>query len=315
MFKAAIAKLDDELYDATPANFHDFMNSFGDRANASGWEPTLMVEVQGVDVRLDHQYGSVSMEAAKHHVESYFDTESRDAHNDFLIYHCLKSSLNRSARNRVGTKKSNFCICNKPSRILYLKALTQTVQVDTCSTESHMLTPLSTLDELMSECKDNIHLFNEKVQAHMDSLAARNKMDHHLMKHLWKGHRACRDKEFKNLIKFKHCDWKHNADIDEQSIMEFTNNEYFSRVENGAWMEEIEEAQHVVALAAQVARLNKKLTKASSDKTADKRGTGNKKRRAMPPWKRVPPKSGEGTSKKVDGSSYHWCPHHQEAGM
>jgi hypothetical protein len=322
LYEQATYKLADELYDAKPDGMRQFLTSFKDRARASAWIQTLTIQQGQESLYLPDHYGTLTVDSIKAHVLNYTGQISRHAQNSEQIYQCLANSLTPTAKNSVQTKSELYTINDAPDGLLYFKAITQTIQVDTRATSANIKAKLMSLDTLMLECNQDVQAFNEQVVALKEKLLARGEPVTDLLHNLWRGYQACTDKEFSAYISRRKSDWKHGEDITPDDLMHQTNNEYQSLVDDGVWLEPTAAEKQVIALVAKLEAQQKQFNK-QQNKSNNKNGKGKGKKQGnkegnksdgknkYPDWKKQAPTGSESTTKKVKNKTYYWCPHHK----
>ena len=328
LYDQAVAKLSEEPYDAKADGMRQFLSSFKDRARSAAWTSTLTVTQDGQQYFLPDHYGTLTVDSIRAHATNYIGTPTRNAQNSDQIYQCLKNSLTPTAKNSVQTKIKTYTVNGVPDGLLYFKAITQTVQVDTRATAATIKNKLMSLDSLMLECNQDVQSFNEQVVALKEKLEARGEEVTDLLHNLWKGYAACTDKEFSAYVSRRKSEWKHGEDISPEELMAETNNEYQSLVDDGVWLEPTEAEKQVIALTAQVeaqqkqlmqvqkagnSASGKKTTKSNKGKSANSKGnkkSGKSGQPNYPEWKKKAPTGNDPHTKVVEGKTYYWCTHH-----
>ena len=325
IYKKGAAPLCDEPIMLSPSTLRDFLSLFADRVLESCWQQTLTVLANGIRKRLDLNFGNITEEQLRNHVNTYHGLPTRHAQNSQMIYQCLKATLAKETRNRVQTKRADYVMLDGiPDGLLYLKAVLQTVQVDTIFTTSHIHTKLMALDTLMIEKGHNIVAFNEEVVSLEEQLEAHGETTQNLIINLWKGYKACTDQAFKKYIDNLHSQWKHGKEVlTAHELMTAAANEYQILLEENAWLEPSDEQKQIIALTAQV----EKMKAQGKNKIKDKQGSGknkikskeqNKKEKGKrkepkyPAWKLKAPLAKESTTKTVKGKKFYWRQAHRE---
>ena len=102
-------------------------------------------------------------------------------------------------------------------------------------------------------------------------------------------------------------------------------NKYQELEDMGMWRQKTPNEKKLIAMAANIAELekqNKEFQHQAAALKAGKRGnhdtnnnntlnSDSKKGRRYPEWKYVAPKPGEKQTKTVNQKTFHWCPHHK----
>lgn len=324
----AILPLEDK-FDLSSEKIRGFLSAFNDRARHVNWVTTLQITVDGVQLNLAMNYGSITLLQVKQHAEVYFNAMNRDLQNSTQIYQCLSQSLTTEAKAKVILDSEKYTIGQETDGLLYFKVIMSLAQVDTRATISVIRTRLSSLDSKMLDSNDDIKSFNRFVKSNLNDLAARGETTTDLLINLFKAYRLCKDDDFKLWLKMEEQQYYKGSAINPKELMDQADNLYQSLVDTNQWLSESESDQKIVALTAQIQSLKdakakpqqqmeKKNNKKKNPKGGGKKGKnpkgGNQKGYVEPAWVTVAPGAGKPIDKIVDEKDYHWCKHHGDHG-
>jgi len=223
-----------------------------------------------------------------------------------MMYICLHNSLTESALAKITLHESEYITHDSiPSGVLMLKVIIRESYNDTNATVTFIRERLSSLDTYIKSIDYDIGKFNQYVQDQLQSLHARGQDTQDLLSNLFKGYKATSDREFVQYIRLKENDYNEGNEISPQRLMQLALNRYNTMKEGGSWNAPSEEQTEIIALKAQL----KKLQKQRDPKSTRNSSTNQNSR--YPEWKSKKPKEGEPKTKKVKGKEYYWCPKHK----
>jgi hypothetical protein len=148
----------------------------------------------------------------------------------------------------------------------------------------------------MIELKGNVREFNQHVSDLKSALAGRGEEVSELVMHLFKAYEQVPDSQFARYIEAIRD--RYDADIEDTTadqLMQLAVNKFDLLAHRNAMPSD--NIDKIVALQTTV---------------QDKR-SGGRERKARPEdaWKNVPPKSGDPTTKEMNGKTYHFCMWHK----
>ena len=327
-FKAAIASLGEEKFDAKSGGINGFHEKLMRRAKECGWNQGRgdIITVNGINSIV--HYGRVTTDQIRTEATAYVDNSSRQTQNNSQMYRAIMNSLTEECSSKIINRPSEYTISigntEYISAILLHKSLMQRAIVDTRSTSSNFRTCLSSLDTYMPVVNSNIEKFNSYVSNCIQGLEARGETSEDLLDNLFKGYKVASDRTFVQYIEMKETEYFDGADIVPDKLMRLAENKYASLVERGLWGGQSAEQKQIIALTTTISKLQnsmkiKKPPKADAGNNKEKGKGKNKSDKAKNKnrnndekwaWKTVPPSNGE-TTKKFGGKDYHWCPHHE----
>ena len=317
VYKSATTKLPIEI-DCTPTNLKLFLSSLEDHAMQYGWNNILSIpddveNPNGPSKDLLSEYGLIEMSHIRDHVDTYVETESREAQDSIMLFQCLKNSLTDSARAKILLHKGDYTVANNhASGPLLLKVIIRESYIDTNATTRFIRDRLSSLDTYMKTVDSDIIKFNQFVQDQLNSLNARGQQTEDLLSNLFKGYATASDRNFTEYIGKKQDEFDEGVDIDPQRLMQLALNKYQTLVEGGKWNAPTEAESKIIALEAEVKKMKSNKGASNKNKKADAKEEKAKKPYEKPKWMTIEPAAGKPKEKKVDGKMYYWCKNHKQ---
>ena len=144
-------------------------------------------------------------------------------------------------------------------------------------------------------------------------------MTHDLLSNLFRAYKVVSDKDFVTYINKKKDEYDEGKDITPSQLMLLAGNKFKTKKQDNEWNAPSEEQEQIIALRAQVEKLQKYKNKTKSEQAMkpeaksekNKAGFNQKKPFRKPKWMLLAPKEGGSHEKTVDGRKYHWCPKHE----
>jgi hypothetical protein len=315
LYRTATAPLDD-AFDLTGDHLKSFVEQFQLRAFTSNWEATLAIPINGVPHDLARHYGHITLEQVRAHVLTYSGTQTRNAQNAVQIAVCLSSSLTPDARNKLQLETDKFTVHNQVDGLLMFRMIVGLAQIDTRATVSVVRNNLTRLDTKVVELEDNITSLNEFVKSQMAILRARGETTNDLLTNLFKGYRAVKDQSFLRFVERLQDDYNRGQDITPETLMEEAENKYKSLVQEDSWKQPTDQDRQIVALTAQLEKLQKtknikrdgKKDDGDNKKGKNKGNKRNNKKDKNNKWR--PPDQDEKQPRTINGKEYWYCPNH-----
>ena len=308
------------------------------RSATYGWNVFLNVPTgqapNQVNRNMLSHHGQITLDECLSAARGYIGHNTRAAQADFQLLSALTESIDAHTTAKMSNEAKLFTITvpnpnaanpgqpatiSQPSGLVYLKVLISKAMVDSRAVGSHVRGNLAKLDVYMEHtAKDDILVFNDYVREQLALLAARGESSTDVMDNLFNGYLACNDKGFKSYIERIQHDWQDdpNDPLTHETLMSKTDKHYQSRVLACTWMSVTKEQEQIVALRAELNALRTKKStgkdrsggKAPKDTSTE--GKKKKEFRGKWAWRNVAPKSGEATTKDVDGETWHYCKFH-----
>lgn len=328
LYESSTAKLGID-FDCSSVSLRDFVGLADKRAIECNWKMSTLITVDGVQHDLFEQYGFLTTDHIRAHVNTYVGTHTRHAQNAFQMAECFDKTLTESARTRVTTRKEEYTINGMVDGLLFFKAIIKTASIDTRATTTTLRNKLASLDHHMQEVSSNIRTFIVDVKSWQQNLLARGETTNDLMVNVFRGLKACSDANFVRYITRKEDDYNEGQDITVDELLDLAGNKYESLIELGDFNQPTDDQKKILALTAQLAKIDKggakktnnkegnskkkgkkpfdsKSTKSNKDKS--KSSSGSKVN--YPEWKTKPPSASEPKTKVVKDRTYHWCKYH-----
>ena len=316
----------DPKFDLQAKNMHVFIGQIRDRANLYGYKNILTIPItrNGTQTNLnllDH-YGEIPLSSIKAQATtSWINASNRDTQNAFMLFNLLKESLTPEAKSVIQNLTTQYYIDGKPDGPLLFKTIIMKAHVDTRATSTVIRMNLSSLDAYILTVNSNITTFNEYVRAQVYSLAARGEETQDLLVNLFKAYAAASDQSFKTYINDHQNRYDDGEELTSDELMLKAENKYKALVERNQWNMKSKEEEQIVALNAELKEFKKlqftkkKDNSKNKDKRNDKKkngkGKGKGKDNKKDEWKLVSPKAGQSQTKVIEGTTWHWCPHHK----
>ena len=178
----------------------------------------------------------------------------------------------------------------------------------------------------MDSVGSDIEKFNQHVRNLLRGLRRRRQRtdEHDLIANLFKGYKAASDEAFVEYIIRKEEEYEEGTRTTSDKLMALALDKYAHRVWSGKWKKPSEQTAKLLAMEAQLEKIqleNRKLKakqKGKSRRRGDRirskdsvdaeEGDRPKKGRQRPEWMFEPPAHTEKKkAKKVEGKTYHWC--------
>ena len=123
-------------FDCTAGGLKVFLSRIADKATGYGWTAILEVpqDVAHPDDDLMNiltEYGRISIQQVRDHVETYLTNESRAAQESMQLYMCLKASLTKEGEATIMLQADSFTMDNVQSGVLLLKVIINESYIDT----------------------------------------------------------------------------------------------------------------------------------------------------------------------------------------
>ncbi len=135
----------DTLFDATPENLYGFIKDVESHSQKFGWttahsgifwipaDVNNPADADGMKNLLTN-YGEITMEHLTEWEETYLDQECREAQDSVQAYHSLRSSLSKTALDKVNIYSQEYTLGGIPSGPLFFKIIIRETVLDTNAT-------------------------------------------------------------------------------------------------------------------------------------------------------------------------------------
>lgn len=311
-----------EDFDCTTKMLKIFLSGLGDRAGEYGWENVLEIpEVLGADPpenrNLLTEYGRITLDQVTAQAATYIANATRQAQNSYALYLCVMATLSRTARAKVMLKEDEYTVNGIRSGPCLLKVVIRLSYLDSNATTKFIRESLSNLDDYMLTVNSDIEKFNEHVEDLTDSLAARGEESQDLLANLFKAYAACEDEGLKEYMDRKESAYDEGQTFQPVQLMKLALDKFATLKLKGKWMAQSDDQKKIVALEAQVSKLQNKFksaptgTDTSGKETNNQSRTGKDKKFQKPEWMTQKPNENEEKEKEVNNKIYYWCPTHK----
>lgn len=332
LFKNMTTALKNE-FDCSTHDLKVFLSNISDRAGQYGWDDVLEVPEDPAAVapilrNLLTEYGLISIAQVQAHANTYVAGQTRQAQNSYALYNCIMATLDKTAHAKIMLKEDEYTINGVRSGPCLLKVVIRESYLDSNATTKYIRECLSSLDTYMLEVDSDIEKFNDHVDDLVDSLTARGEQTQDLLANLFKAYAACEDEVFTGYMALKESLYDEGEAFTHQQLMQLAKMKFATLKQKGKWKAQTNDQKKIIALEAQVNKLQNKVQKSNtagkkdSGKAQSKASTRNKrkdfgekkdstKKQGKPEWMTKPPKEGEPRKKVVNDKDYWWCPHHR----
>ena len=324
-YKAATAKISEDLYDCSPEGFYQYLKSLEKRANEFGWsKPGGLLFVSprpnATPKNLLEDYGQITLERIQQEENAKINQQNRRAQDDRMLFECIMNSLSTVGQAKVNIHEKEYMLGNPklPSGLALLKVLIRESYLDSNATTGMIRTKLANLDSYMSPCGHDITKFNTYVMYLVQALQARGDTTTDLLTNLFRGCAACSDSSFVSYIADKQSEWEEGTkELTPQKLMDQAMIRYKILKSKEIWNAPSADQEKIMALEAQVSKLNQALKKRGKQSTTKEKGkesgkvAGNKrkqKEKERPSWMTTePPFQDLRKPKMMDGKEWFWC--------
>jgi hypothetical protein len=317
-----------------------------DKATMFTWTSILTIKGK----LLTQHFKEITMEEVRAHVQVYQDRGSREAQNAEMVIQCLKASISKPVYNKVYLQMDKYIIYRKNTfkpiqdGVCFLKTIIDNYHSNTRSSTKLIRRQLATLNYYMKNiAKGDVMKLCEHTRELMYELIAAGETTNDLLANLIEALKEAPDNNsqrwLSNQVDFwsmRKLDWKQDgSDLMEEAEIYYQEAINTHRCGKKAYRHDVQYAfkatnseteneeekenpqansyeEMIKALTAQLQEKTVAYTARWSGPSSNSQQDMDKKYA----WKRVPPKSGEPSTKRMysDGKhkTYHWCPHHNE---
>ena len=300
-------------FDGDPANLETFLESIQQQAHSSNWAQIMTIPDKNGELRsIIDEYGLLTKEDIRNHVDTYLGTTCRDAQNSYQLYICLRHSITREAADKVTSDKTQYLIGpeKNPSGVGLLFRLIKIATVHTRSTVNTIRKRLYSLENYMVKANYDIEKFNRYVKGQREALTSRGESPAGLISNIFTAYEIVKDPVFKAYMTTQqdaYVDGK--VDITEDELMELALNKYKILLESEKWNAPSDQDSQIIALTAEIDALKHRESNANTN--ASKKAGNNRQNKSGNAWKKVCPEKGDPTKKTVKNTTYNWCVHHK----
>jgi hypothetical protein len=300
---------------------HGFLQLLRLRATQADFHPVFQVpadlnnplDVNNLINFLDG-YGQLELPHLRAFAITFVDAENRAAQDNFMATIAIMESLTEDAMNRISAWKQDYTVGphNTISAVCLVKVLIRESRADSNFRVTVIRTNLSSLDEHFKEQGWSVTKLNTFIQGELMELRAYNETTNDLIPNLFKAYLSAPDEEFVRIIRDQRTLFFNGGAMTHDQLMTYAANQYKMMVEDKTWAAPSKDQVKLLALEAQLKKLN---DKKGSNRAAGQGNNGKGNNRGdRPEWMSVKPTAEEiaaGYKKKVNDVEYKWCDHHQ----
>ena len=314
-----------------------------DKARMFTWIPILTIKGK----LLTQQFADLSMDDVRTHAQIYQNKSSREAQNSEMLIHCLKASISRTVYNKVYLQRSKYIIYRDKTHepiedgVCFLKTIIDNYHSNTRSSTKQIRKQMAQLNYYMRNvAKGDVSKLCEHTRELSYELNAAGETTNDLLANLIEALKEAPDTNFQrwlgnqvDLWSMRKIDWKEDG----SDLMEDAETYYLEAINTHKWgkrahkqevqyaFEAVEsevetevekEKSKVQSYEDTIKALTTQLQEYATAYTAKWSGSPQENLDRKWAWKRIPPKAGEPSCKKVhaDGKSktYYWCPYHNQ---
>lgn len=275
-------QLEDEKYDGGAYGLHHFLESLEKRSKNFGWDTGIMMipsTIKGVvPSSLLRDYGTIDIGRVRAFESTYIDSPTRNTQDTNLSYECSMNSISKEGRAKITIWKRDYMLRGYPSGNLLLKVLIRECHLDTNATSGGIRAKISSLNTYLPKVGYDILKFNMYVKNLVIHLKARGESSNDLLTNLFKGYLAASDKAFVPYIDKKLELYEEGADISADQMMLWARQKYDLLREKGTWNVPTEEEEKIIALEAQLKKIEKQMKSGKTNPNAKINQNGRERR-------------------------------------
>jgi hypothetical protein len=330
IYSAATSSLvEDPLFDCEAGGLSHFLGKIGIRAHANGWDrsifaiPRDLADPLGEAYSFLSQYGIVSLAQTQAHAATYVSTNSRAAQDSIQLGIAIMKSVSVSGFNRLTIRKTEYTIQGHVAGVVLLKILVGVSHIDTNATTSYIRNELCSLELYLPQIGYDVEKLNEHVRHLMENLEARGETTYDLLSFLFKAYAVVPDAKFRAYIETKKSEYEEGrmamdgSPFTSEYLMLLGDNKCKGMKQNKTWIAPSAEDEKIVALQAEVSKLQQAVqggSKQAVTRKADNKSPKSKERPAKPAWMLEEPTNGSPLILNSKGKMYWWCPKHHSFG-
>lgn len=268
----------DDLISCSPQDLYRALKLIEMRADEYGWSQEnngilwIPRDVNDADSECDlitRSHGMISIEKITEYETSYLGTETREAQDNHMLYQAIMKGLSKAAKNKLLLRKNEYTVEGTPSANLLIKILVRECHLDTNATVATIRLNLTKLDEYIVTIGYDISKMNDYVQTNIQELESRGESSEDIVLNLFKGYMNAKDARFRNYIQTKKDAYDEatgEPPFSHDQLMVLAENKYKTMKINREWNAPTEQDKELVALKAEVKRLERNRRTSNSKK-------------------------------------------------
>ncbi len=250
-----------DLYNVDSSGLQTFLALLRHRGTTSGWDFDIPTDLANplADLKdLTVNHGQFTMEHIRNFCATYVNAQNRAAQMNMQEVKCILASLTIPGFRKIQVWHADWHINERPCASLLIKVIIWEAYIDTQATTRILCGHLSSLPAKLEEFHDDIDQLNAFVKVTQDQLTARGETTQDLLANLFKGYLSCRDPTFRNYIEKKQEDYDDGTPFTIEGLMKLASNKHKTLIESGKWLAPTDDQAKIIALEAQLSKLNKK---------------------------------------------------------
>ena len=158
-------------FDGDPSHILTFTEQLVCRLTVAGFQDILNIQdADGIKRHLLVEYGCLSKDDIECFVNSYANTETRQAQNDHMLCELLLNSVTKDFHVKIVGHTDKYTVLTHTLGLLLFKLMMSKAIVDTKATSTLYRERLMNLDGHMLKCESNITDFNNYVKQNIKGL-------------------------------------------------------------------------------------------------------------------------------------------------
>ena len=319
IYKQAVEPLKTE-YDLSSASLQLFLTQLESRAVTMAWSYIYHIpDKDGKKRSLFQQFGMLTKENVKDHADTYMIFDDKRKQMAWQMAACITSSLAPKAQleMRVAQDKcTNHGILHGPTMLfVIIHRASINIRASTFLFRQRLVRA-----PLYLQAKDfDVKVFNEHIADILFNLRARGETAPDTLIHLFNAYKSAPDEDFVNYIKAKETLYEEEEiELDPDTLMELALTKYNTFCEQGTWNQLSKEQEEIIALKAQVNKLENAKNDSSNKKDGAKKADGAKGISKKRDERKARDTDESWKHKKTldvivrNETPWHWCPFHNK---
>ena len=307
-------------YELTPQDSFALLITLATRATKMGWSAKggiLWVnDAEGNARNILNEYGVLTLDEITQVEETNLTSETRNAQDSHMLYHCLLNSMSPKATTTIGLKKADCCIEfeDEPepvqSGLLLLRYILREAQMESTASLLALRERITNLHLTFKGFQCDVQKFNLYVKKIQQDLTSCGKTSPELLDHLFRAYLLATDNSFVDYIQQKLDAHQEGVHTTPSILMQGAENKYHAQKETGVWDSKTPKQEKLVMLEAKLAELQK--DKKSGGRHRNNRFKPNDSRNGeysnKPAWLLWTQTPKDPTAIQTwNGRKYNWC--------
>jgi hypothetical protein len=322
----------DSCFDGTATSLTVFLTSLGKHATEMGWSDETNAQqitlfnivppggTTTVQINIIKEYARIPLAELKTQCARFMtgmDKDKRAAQNNHMMQKCIYDSLTAACKLSLVQYEPEYMWDEQICAPLLLKVLMRLATMDSVATIKSLKNAMNNLADYAVEVKGEVPKITAKFVEIRNRLRAAGAEVDDSQDVLFRALKAVPVTKFVTYIETKedsHDDGTLTASSDEIIIL--ATQRYNLMVERKEWSLETSKKDEVIAMRAELDNLKGQLALSTKTKEAaggdgsDTKLSNKNRQKKDEAWKKIPPATGEGHTKKIGNKDFHWCVHH-----